>query len=170
MAGPINVVPVGFLDQLGLRRMGEMPPATADFVQPTVDLGEQYREWLAVVAATNGTNITANGDVVVAGTPDLSVAQGEFWWVQTATLAVVQAAATTSVVTPYWQIPNAGTFVRLYIGPSTTIAAGTSVQLVPWSQSIWLPPGARAAVLVQNFTGAGTQTFTVQTRYTVLAP
>jgi len=170
VAGPINVIPVGYLDQLGLRRMGQSPPQSTDFVQPVLELGKQYLEWLAIVAATNATNITANGDVIVAGTPDFSVAQNEYWYVKSATWQVVAAAGTTCTVTPYWQVPAAGTFVRTFVGPRTAILAGTSIVLIDCPRDIWLPPGARAALFVQDFAGAGTPTFNVALRYTVLNP
>lgn len=170
MPRPIQSQAPGFLNLLGLKNQGGLPPELAEVVRPTVEM----MPWYLRGGAVNGTFFENGPGFVWTGGSDslVEVPQGEWWYIHFLTarlsfpLAVTHAAKDFSAAAIY---PNPGVVEvgRQMDVNTATIGAGVSVR-APSMADLWLPPGASlgwAASYVNFADGGAVQQWDVQVEY-----
>lgn len=165
---PLNTLPGGLLDLLGIKNGGRYPEYLQTELQPTLDLFDQYVAWIAheFNLATAGTTGAVNSGFVnisgVTGTQDISsllsggvitIPQNEVWYLQEgSTYTTLPAEATafgrTMLSTTILGQASEG-LPSFFQGYDTGVASGTRSNVCSVARSIWLRPGRQ--LFIQHF-------------------
>jgi len=148
---PINTLPVGLLDLLGIKTGGEYPRDFPPVLAASLELMPLYlaarsERLVATPFTRNATGFSA--------VTDLQVPAGEYWWVQDATLRAVTGVGEAVTVELGWfydqLAPNASVFVQ-----SSQLTLGASAQgscmAVHFPEIV--PPGSAPCTVVNAITG-----------------
>lgn len=174
MSWPANVQaqPLGLLDLLRIKNLGQNPGTMSAAVVPTFDLRELYAsEQFETVDAGVVTFSAAN----TIDYPNLTVPPGQVWWIDALTFVVDQVSAATSCTLQCAIRTNVsgGTFSLLYPSGEQAITAVGDVGrcFVPTAsaKTLIMTPNDRVTMIGRNFTGAGTIGIRAYARFTRLA-
>lgn len=104
MASPINSVPEGLLDILGVKNQGRYPDTLSETVFGTLDLFELYAAQRIQYAVESGAPLTLTG--VAATTCALTVPTNEIWWVRSYAWVGTLGAGMTAKIRVWAGLPN----------------------------------------------------------------
>lgn len=166
--GPINNLPLGFLDLLGLRTLGVYPQVTADVIAPTIDISHLIENNAAEVLQFTDTFAgagTRNSGVFTFGTSAI-VPSNEMWLVTHYHLDMLLAGATTEAGSahlawtrnassnPYFRPPSSTPYgLRTYNALDemfTGNANGVYVAVETSSRPFIIPPSAQVSYLISH--------------------
>lgn len=177
IGAPINTLPRGLLDFLGIKNMGANPRYLGNDVNSILDLWKFYRAQQERVVAMSGTSLAVlagNGagahlDWAVTVPNDLTdgtrltVPSNQIWWIEDyhARCTVNAVAGDFISLGLINEIPNVTVTVLLKqqaVGPTTGLATGTTMQGVQITEGFWAPPGSilRATTFGKALTAATT--------------
>lgn len=141
--------PLGFLGLVGAQNFGENPREIAYFVQPTIDIGEQY-------LVTSQELLSGSAGGAVAGfnafIPDFVVPVGEVWRLLAFSVSVATGAGVSCTFGASVR-PTAGVNPRMTLSDGRDIAASRTEWKLATAVPIWLPPGYQLGVEIQNLAG-----------------
>jgi len=148
---PINTLPTGLLDLLGIKTGGEYPRDFPSVLAASLELMPLYLAAKAEQIVATPFTRNATGFSAVA---DLQVPSGEYWWLHDATLRAVTGAAEAVTVELGWfynqLAPNASVFVQ-----SAQLVLGASAQgsCMATHLPAVVPPGSAPCTVVNAVTG-----------------
>lgn len=129
---PIQPLAPGLLSLLGLKNLGRLPDGFADEVRPSLDLERWYlngssiilstaEDWTADVGAGEITGFFRIGATPITGFGDITVPDGELWWVEDIDVGVSITAPSDPLTLATLELANASSAARL---PPGGFAAG----------------------------------------------
>lgn len=154
MAGPLNIIPPGFLGFLQLKNFGKNPSEVPEVIAPTFDMLSWYMQGEAVpMAGTDATRAcTSDLDGFVALTSNtITVPDGEWWFVHNVYLYASLPAATTEFFSgsPCWF--NANTFQGEVLCPPGQLIQGVAAltrRYFTAARDFFVPPGSQFGAYV----------------------
>jgi len=163
--GPIQTIPKGLLSLLNLKQMGQNPGNLLGDVYPTLDLRDQYMQYLAVnqtaliggVATMNLATASPGIRNFTTGNP--VVPNGQTWYVFDYTVFGSLLPAETLSLVPIFQEPGTGGG-EYAVGPPSVdvITARARGFCTKADKPFWLAPGTNLAIHVLDDLTAATIT------------
>lgn len=186
MAGPINNLPLGYLDFLGLRTHGIYPQQAADVIAPTIDItpliAQASAEFLLLQDTFTGAGTRSSG-VFYWPQPEAVVPANEVWWCQafhtSMVLTGVGAEAGSghlmgsipgqAALTPFWRPPALTPYgLRTYNALDemfTGNATGVHFLIETSAHPFLIPPGMRLGYVITHlaWTAAAAESVQINT-------
>lgn len=149
---PINTLPLGLLDVLGIRSGGEYPRFLTQQLDAGIDLLRLYlaaREESFVPAAFT---VAATGFQPIAG---LTVPSGEYWWIHSYTVRLLTGAAEAISASLAWRF-DVNSALPAFIGVSDLLTLGASISgtlNAEHQMPLIASPGSIGLLAVESITG-----------------
>jgi len=162
--GPINTLPLGFLDMLGLQQSGRNLQTVADALAATIDATPFYAAYKRTFAINDANFAASAANSVVIGI----VPQGEYWYFICGLVSNASGAGGTGQA--YIEVTQEGrsvfcseplsmTFANLNLAKPVTLQ--TSIPLI-------LPPGSQIQKFGFGLAGAGAERMNARISYLAL--
>ncbi len=163
--GPIQALMPGFLGLMNLKTMGVQPNRLQDEIQAGMDA----EPWFLRGALENWT--TASSRTMAPGSynsiaqytaGDITVPDGEWWWVERYSVSVVAGALGAVVfAAPAFQIFGGASAPQFLLGSSVGVDITTSnPSALMGGENFWVPPGSNLGFWLGQVVG-GNVTFAV---------
>lgn len=144
---PINQLPFGLLDALGIKSGGLYPRDFGSMLVPTFELFDWYALDKVDVIVSNNTVNATGANALTSGT----VPTGQVWYVYNTTLRVVTGVGEAIAIEPGWLEPN-GT-IPVIIGSERTLAASVTASCFQSVPPFFAAPGSSVRAVVNSVTG-----------------
>jgi hypothetical protein len=147
---PINTLPIGLLDLLGIKSGGEYPRDLSQQLGSSIELLDFYLNARAENLSSGGFTVAATGFQTVAA---FAVPANELWWVHRYSLRYVTGAAEAISAEPMWMFDVLGTQTIQILNSPTTLGATANGSSFMASPPLLAPPNSQAAYVVNSITG-----------------
>lgn len=156
--GPVQVIPPGLLGFFQLKTFGRNPAELSETLQPSLECFEWYMQaQLRDVVQDLGVPqraIATTGPWIFSPN-QVTVPNGEIWWVEHFTVRTVALVAGESIrVAPLMQRPLFGTVNQFLLGGSSTAIAG-EMAIARADRPFWAAPGSDLGFFVSAIATAG---------------